>query len=313
MLENGSALDEEVLVLAAKANHVFWKWGITSGLVAISAYWVLCSKRARAGGVTPQRHRGTDAQNADSAKPTREKAVKSVPDPGLMASGARSLGSFDPPAGVSVPEAVDSVPATLPIRLARLRKRTDLIAVVCLGLLLLTTLYNATQLFRIDRSTDRLVSGKLPASSSVTEQSIPMEQQAWIGVSVPQTLPLTADGGGFGVELRNSGKTPGLQTMLTDYVLIEELDRLSGAQEAASYRPVAVGTLMPGSGFSTDVRFKTNAEGIHSLLSAKVRVVNYALVTYDDVFHHKHTTRSCFYWHAGLLAPLPCEDFNQAE
>ncbi len=70
---------------------------------------------------------------------------------------------------------------------------------------------------------------------------------------------------------------------------------------------------MPGSEFDTDVSFRTSPEGVTSLAQGKVRAVNYALITYEDIYHRRHAIHSCFYWHGELHTPLPCEGFNTVE
>ena len=112
-------------------------------------------------------------------------------------------------------------------------------------------------------------------------------------------------GGGFAIKLQNFGKTPALNVLITDYVSIEDLVQLTGMQEVANSTLLTAGTLMPDDRFDTNVWFKMSQEGLTSLARGKVRAVNYAQITYEDVFHHKHTTQSCFYWHGGLQTPLP--------
>ena len=298
--------------MAGRDTRAAWKLGIASGLVAIAALWVRRVKRE----ATPDELSArlvNDGSERGTFKSRKDEPAKRAAEPPAEAKRAESLGRANARARLSARETGANATATLPIRPAGAKKATQLAVAVCLGLLTLSAAYNAVQLYRINRSTDLLLAAPPQSASVDAAESTELEQRAWIGISLPQTHPLTSDGGGFGVELRNFGKTPAVQTLVTDYVVIEGLDELTGAQEASSYRPLPVGTLMPGSAFATDVRFKTSAEGVHSLSTGKVRVVNYALVTYEDVFHRKHTTRACFYWHGGLLAPLPCENFNTAD
>src|SRR5208337_1737044 len=166
---------------------------------------------------------------------------------------------------------------------------------------------------RYNRSQYQFMASSAQTAVSVAEESIQTDQRAWVGLPLPAAYPLSKEGGGFVIKLQNFGKTPARNVLISDYVIIEELDQLSGMQEAASHGPMAAGTLMPGNGFSTEVRFKTSPEGVVSLAQGKVRAVNYALITYEDIFHRRHTTQSCFYWYGGLPMPLPCEKFNSVE
>ena len=138
-------------------------------------------------------------------------------------------------------------------------------------------------------------------------------RKAGIGISVSLARPLETTQGGFFVVLQNFGSTPAVQTFVTDYVAIEELDRLSGEHDAPSQRPLAVGTLLPGDTHSIEVGFKTSAEGIRSIAAGHVRVVNYAVVSYEDMYHARHVAHACFYWHGGMAAPLACEEPGTAE
>jgi len=204
--------------------------------------------------------------------------------------------------------------ATLPMRkLFRTTRTTDWIIATAMMVLSLAALYYAVRSDGYNRSQYQFMASTSQAAASVAEESMQTDQRAWVGLPQPAAYPLSREGGGFVIKLQNFGKTPARNVIISDYVIIEELDQLSGMQEAASHGPMAAGTLMPGSGFSTEVRFKTSPEGVASLAQGRVRAVNYALITYEDIFHRRHTTQSCFYWHGGLPMPLPCEKFNSVE
>lgn len=191
-------------------------------------------------------------------------------------------------------------------------KTTDWIIAISLLVLSLTAAYYTVM--STGRNRYRPQASAIPATLAVTDKAGQAEQQAWVGLLLPTASPLSREGGGFAIKLRNFGQTPALKVLIADNVVIEDLDQPSGAQATVPDRsPMAAGTLMPGSEFATDIGFRTTPEGIISLAQGKVRAVNYALITYEDIYHRRHTTRSCFYWHGGLHTPLPCQEFNTVE
>ncbi len=190
---------------------------------------------------------------------------------------------------------------------------TDWIMAVSMTVLSLAVAYYAARSNGFNRSQYQLAASSTQAALAVAQETTRADQQAWVGLPLPTADPLSREGGGFAIKLRNFGKTPALNVRITDYVVIEELDQLDGVQEEVSNRPMAAGTLMPGGEFDTDIGFRTSPEGVASLAQGKVRAVNYALITYEDIYHRKHTNQSCFYWHGGLRTPLPCEEFNTVE
>jgi hypothetical protein len=192
-------------------------------------------------------------------------------------------------------------------------KTTNWITAISMVVLSLAAVYYAARSNGFNRSLYQLAARSTQAARAVVQETTWADQQAWLGIALPTAYPLTKEGGGFAIKLQNSGKTPALNVRITDYVVIEDLDQLNGMQESSSNRPMAAGTLMPGSEFSTDIGFRTSPEGVTSLAQGKVRAVNYALVTYEDIYHRRHTTQSCFYWYGGLHTPLPCEGFNTLE
>jgi hypothetical protein len=183
---------------------------------------------------------------------------------------------------------------------------------VCLLVLALAVISGARKTIQYGRSQEQLLA-HLQAAPAGAEERMGADQRPWVGLIRPTVYPLGKQGGGFAVKLQNFGKTPAVSIFITDSVRLENLVDLSGMPEAADSHPVAVGTLMPYDRFDTDVWFKSSPEGLASLAQGKVRAVNYALIVYEDMFHRRHTTQSCFYWRAGLSAPLPCERFNSAE
>lgn len=192
-------------------------------------------------------------------------------------------------------------------------KTTDWITAVSMVVLSLAAVYYAVASNRYNRSQYQLAARSTQATLAVAQETTQADQQAWVGLALPTAYPLSKEGGGFAIKLQNFGKTPALNVRITDYVVIEDLNQLDGMQESSSNHPMAAATLMPGSEFGTDIGFKTSPEGVTSLAQGKVRAVNYALVTYEDIYHRPHTTQSCFYWHGGLHTPLPCEGFNTVE
>src|SRR5271165_6421679 len=192
-------------------------------------------------------------------------------------------------------------------------RATDWIMAVSMLVLSLAAVYYAITANRYNRSQFQLMASSSQAALSAAEESMRGDERAWVGLPLPSAYPLSKQEGGFAIKLHNFGKTPARNVLITDYVVIEDLDQLSGIQEAESHRPISAGTLMPGNEFDTNVWFKTSPEGISSLAQGKVRAVNYALITYEDIFHRRHTTQSCFYWQGGLQAPRPCQEFNTVD
>lgn len=195
----------------------------------------------------------------------------------------------------------------------RSMKTTDWILAIAMSVLAVAVAYYAVTFNRNSRWQYQLLASSSHAAAAAGLDEARTEQQAWVGLPLPTASPLSRGGGSFGIKLRNFGKTPALKVVITDYVVIEDLDHLGGIQDTVSSSPMAAGTLMPDSEFDTDIGFRTSPDGVTSLAQGKVRAVNYALITYEDIYHHKHTTQSCFYWHGGLRAPLPCEQFNTVE
>ena len=191
-------------------------------------------------------------------------------------------------------------------------RATDWIVSACMVVLAVTAVYFALKSNEYHRARQQILVNSR-ATSSVAGDWIGADQRPWIGLTRPTAYPLTSAGGGFAIKLQNFGKTPALNVLITDYVSIEDLVQLTGMQEVANSTLLTAGTLMPDDRFDTNVWFKTSQDGITSLARGKVRAVNYAQITYEDVFHHKHTTQSCFYWHGGLQTPLPCERFNTVD
>lgn len=192
-------------------------------------------------------------------------------------------------------------------------RATDWIKAVSMLVLSLSAVYYAVITNRYNRSQYQLIVSSSQAVLSAAEESMRTDERAWVGLPLPTAYPLSKQEGGFAIRLQNFGKTPARNVLITDYVVIEDFDQLSGIQDAASHHPIVTGTLMPGNEFDTSVWFKTSPEGISSLAQGKVRAVNYAVITYEDIFHRKHNTQSCFYWHGGLHTPLPCEGFNSVD
>jgi hypothetical protein len=195
----------------------------------------------------------------------------------------------------------------------RSMQTTDWIVAIAMSVLAAAVAYYAVTSNRNSRWQYQLLASPSHAAAAAGLDETRAERQAWVGLPLPTAAPLSREGGSFAIKLRNFGKTPALKVVITDYVVIEDLDHLDGMQDMVSSSPMSAGTLMPDSEFDTDIGFRTSPEGVTSLVQGKVRAVNYALITYEDIYHRKHTTQSCFYWHGGLRAPLPCEQFNTVE
>jgi len=247
--------------------------------------------------------------NYQGEEETRSSEDKVSELPGVV-TAARLESAASPPHPA---ELARDGPPSLPQQFPRPMRATDWIMAVSMLVLSLAAVYYAVTANGYNRSQYRLTASSSQAALSAAEESMRGDQRAWVGLLFPTAYPLSKDGGGFAIKLQNFGKTPAGNVLITDYVVIEDLDQLSSFQEAASHRPIVTGTLMPGNEFSTNVWFKTSPEGISSLAQGSVRAVNYALITYEDIFHRKHTTQSCFYWYGGLHIPQPCEEFNHVD
>jgi hypothetical protein len=286
MLNTEQSSDLEVPSLTANDKSVMWKFGIALGLVVIPILWLRRSTPGPKRGVLP-----------------KARVVEDGSAPGS--------GDQPPRAG---PAVASQAGARNPAKLSRTIKKLSWAVTVSLVVMLWSiAVFHAARPSSVKPLPHWLSAVSPRAALLGEEEPLQGKQRAWIHVSLQNTYPLTKKGGGFAIELRNLGKTPALQASLIDYVVIEELDRLTGGEEAGSHPSTAVGTLAPGGGFATDVWFNTSAEAVIGLSQGKVRAVNYAIVTYEDTFHRTHTTRSCSYWHGGLSAPLPCEGFNSFE
>ena len=297
----------------ARNKEAMWCLGSAIGLIVSTVLFSRRSKRETSLGVM------TNARlEKDTSAPGRTEPKEMKQD----ASGSRAAAAAEQV--LSTPGPGDKLPASMPepardgIALPpqkppRPMRATDWMMAVFVMVLSLAAVYYAVKTNGHNQSQYQHMASSSQAALSAAEESVRSDQRAWVGLSLPKAYPLSKEGGGFAIKLQNFGKTPARNVLITDYVVIEDLDQLSGIQEAASHRPVAAGTLMPGNEFETNVWFKTSPEGVTSLAQGKVRAVNYALITYEDIFHHQHTTQSCFYWHGGLHMPLPCGGFNTVD
>lgn len=313
MLDTEQRPDREVLTLLVNDKGVMWRLGIASSLVAIPILWLHRSTRAAKPRVLSKARVVNGGSASGSDEPENDKPAESVASPVAATNRLESVGGLGDRPPLAAPTVGLNVGDTNPAKLSRTFKIFKWAVAVFLVVLSFIALFTAVRTISVNQSPNRLSKASPRAALPGTEEPLQGKQRTWIGVSLPKAYPLTKKGGGFAIELWNLGKTPALQASFKDYVVIEELDRLTGAQEAASHPSTVVGTLAPGSGFVADVWFTTSAEAVLSLSEGKVRAVNYAFVTYEDAFHRTHTTRSCSYWHGGLSAPLPCEGFNTAE
>ena len=271
---------------------MLWSLAIASGLTVIAILYVRRSRSRPAFSVVSKASCVNDRPAPGSAEPYKDEAAE--------ADRARSR----------APDISPTITATLPVQPSGTTNATRWAVIALLTVLSSVAIYNAFLSYRIDRATNQLLAHSPQAAGPGAAAATQEQQRAWIGLSVSKVYPLTRVGGGFVISLQNVGRTPALQASVTDYVVIEDLHHLTGAQEATSHSPMSLGTLAPGSGFNTDVWFKTSPDALSGLSGGEIRAVNYAVVTYQDIFHRTHTTQSCFYWHGGLPAPLPCEGFN---
>src|SRR5271157_944410 len=290
-----------------------WCLGSAIGLVVSAVLFSRRSKRRTSPGVITDARLENDASVSRHADRKKMKQNGSVASRGAAAEQTPSAPGPSHKLTASMPGPAGDGTAFPPQKPPRPMRATDWIMAVSVMVLSLAAVYYAVKANGYNQSQYQLIASSSQAALSAAEESMRADQRAWVGLPPPTAYPLGKEGGGFAIKLHNFGKPPARNVLITDYVVIEDLDQLGGIQEAASHRPIVVGTLMPGNGFETNVWFKTSPEGVTSLAQGKVRAVNYALITYEDIFHHQHTTQSCFYWHGGLHMPLPCGGFNTVD
>ncbi len=292
-------------------RSAIWCLGISVGLVA----GAVLSRRSAKRTILFLGHNHSDLDNGGSRRgpllldviPGRGTATfgaSAEPTPSVQGATDKLMNSHSEPG--------DDEPLFHLRRSRRPPRVTDWVIAVSMAVVALSAVYYVRK-----SNEDRRLQYQLWMSSRATAPGAAewtgTDQRPWVGLPRPTASPLGKQGGGFVIRLQNFGKTPAINVFITDYVLLETLADLTGMQETADAHPVAVGILMPDDKFDTNVWFKTSPEGVTSVAQGKVRAVNYALIVYEDIFHHRHTTQSCYYWHGGLQAPLPCERFNNAE
>jgi hypothetical protein len=111
------------------------------------------------------------------------------------------------------------------------------------------------------------------ATMQELRQEVRADQRAWVGLTEATVQPLTGDGGGFTIRLQNTGKTPALDVQVAAAITLEDMEQSFGPRAPNPARGNSAGTLMPGSGYSTDVWFKTSPETMSSLTHDQMRVV----------------------------------------
>jgi len=287
--------------VATRFHRTAFTLGCGVGILAAGAVYAirrgLPPSDARAS--SERRHRGMGQDSLTAELPARRPPATAQDNP--SSASANDAGLRTSACKPAVRRLVSSVRAAW-AHLAGHRVRTlPSVLVVLTGILLalgISDSWSPEMQLRISSPSVALVS---PSAAP------PTSRQPALSISILQDRPPEGTRGGFRLVLRNRGDTPALQTFVTDYVTIEELDKLTGEQDAPSHRPVAIGTLLPGDTYASDVWYETSSEGVQSVVAGKVRVVNYTLVSYEDPLRARHVTRKCFYWHGGLDAPLPCE------
>ena len=129
--------------------------------------------------------------------------------------------------------------------------------------------------------------------------------------AVPQ--PTTATGGGFAITLHNSGKGPASEVRIRDIIRIENTSEEPEFPSIETAPALNQGMLTPGAEFTTSVGFRTSPATMAELRAGKLRVVNYLLVSYQDMSRRSHSTQQCFYWFPGLQSPVACDTGNWEE
>jgi len=292
----------EALDLQAKYKAPIWALGLSLGVIAGAA---LSSRR--------REDNKPLEMNLDSGRAVEDSKATGVRpgEIGMQEPIVRRTGTaaFVP----TVRCTDDELQGLTPLRRSpRSRRTLDWIVTASVLVLALTATYFTARTVSYQKSQYALMEGMNDKFSAAGE-SLRFEQRPWVGLSRPAVSALSQTGGGFVIHLKNSGRTPALNVLITDYVMIESLADLTGVQEPNSSHPLAAGTLLPDENFETNIWFKTSPEGVAGLAQGQVRAVNYAWITYEDIFHQRHTTQSCFYWHGGMQAPSPCERFNTVE
>ena len=150
-------------------------------------------------------------------------------------------------------------------------------------------------------------------SAAGRQQALREDQLPRVGLSLTVPEPLTSTGGGFAIQLHNSGASPALEVHIRDVIHIEDSSDKPEFPLLDNAPAVAAGTLLPGDEIGTHVAFRTSPDTIGALQQGKARVVNYILVKYEDSSHRSHKTQQCFSWSPGAQAPAPCDTANRAE
>ena len=158
----------------------------------------------------------------------------------------------------------------------------------------------------------------LARDNGLTRRALPQtalrdDQRPWISLMQAVPQPVTATGGGFAIKLHNSGKGPALEVRIRDVIRIENTSEDPEFPSIDTAPALDHGMLLPGAEFSTSVGFRTSPATMTELRQGSLRVVNYLLVTYQDLDRHSHITHQCFYWLPRLHLSVACNTGNREE
>ena len=294
--------------MATRFHRTAFTLGCAVGILAVGAFYAIRRRGlppSDARATTERGHRGLGQDSLTAELPARRPPARAQDNPSSASANHAALRT-----SACNPEVRRLVPSLRAAwaHLAGHRVRTLPSALVVLTGILLAVV--------IPDSRNREMGSQVfsqPLAAVSPSATPPTSPQPALSIAILQSRPPEGTRGGFRLVLRNLSDTPALETFVTDYVTIEEPDKRTGERDAPSYQPIAVGTLLPGDAYASDVWFQTSAEGVRSVVAGKMRVVNYALITYEDPLRARHVKRTCFYWRGGLDAPLPCELPNAEE
>ncbi len=85
-------------------------------------------------------------------------------------------------------------------------KTTEWITAVAMTVLSLAAAYYAVRSNGFNRSQYQLAASSTQAALAAVQETTRTDQQAWVGLTLPVAYPLSRDGGGFAIKLRNFGK-----------------------------------------------------------------------------------------------------------
>jgi hypothetical protein len=152
-------------------------------------------------------------------------------------------------------------------------------------------------------------------SLQATVDSFQLDQRAWVGaIGISPVQQQTPDKPlAFNVIFRNTGKTPALHVRVKGGV-VRDLATILHNPDSLPMIPIPVSAVIMPNG-SSILPLKSNRipdEMLKGLNDGTLRITGYAVVTYEDVFHRMHLTKTCIYLEPDLKESEECEKYNEA-